>query len=70
MLPEDLQTEERLIRPKEFMYLLGIKQTKFYEILRRGKIPKPISLGSQVKVWPLSQARQVIEDIKQGQLSL
>ena len=69
MLPEDLQTEERLIRPKEFMYLLGIKQTKFYEILREGKIPRPIDLGHKMKVWPLSQARQVIESIKQGQLS-
>lgn len=66
----NLHEEERLIRPKEFMLLLGIKQSKFYSSLREGKLPQPVMLTPKTKVWPISQVREFIEKIKLGQHSL
>ncbi len=61
---------DRLIRATEFMNLLGIKRTKFYDAKRAGKFPPPVPLTKRTKVWPQSAVNQVLEDIKAGRLSL
>ena len=61
---------DRLIRATEFMNLLGIKRTKFYDAKRAGKFPPPVLLTKRTKVWPQSAVNQVLEDIKAGRLSL
>jgi len=63
-----MQVQERLVRPKEFMSILGIKNTKFYKMKKEGKFPDPILISNRYTVWPMSQVNQVVEDIKSGKL--
>lgn len=63
-------TEERLVRPSEFMERLGIKKTKFYQSIKEGKLPKPVGITRTTKVWHESVVRQTIRAITLGELSL
>ena len=63
-------TTDTLVSASVFMQHLGIKKTKFYKSVQEGKLPKPIRLTDTKRVWPMSVIAEVIENIKNGKLSL
>ena len=36
---------DRLVRPREAAYILGVARTTFYELIKSGALPPPIKQG-------------------------
>ena len=42
---------DKRVRASEFMNLLSVGRTKFYRMLKRGELPKPIKLSEKDVFW-------------------
>lgn len=54
-------TSDRLLRLQEVMDLTGCKRSKLYEMVARGKFPRPVKVDTCAH-WPESRVRQWIAD--------
>jgi len=43
--------DDPIIRPREAMRMLGIKNTTLYEWVKQGLLPAPIKLGPRATGW-------------------
>lgn len=65
---EQLQTalirrkEVVLIRRKEVERLTALSRSRIYDLMRQGKFPKPVSLGSQSVAWILREVESFIDE--------
>lgn len=57
---------DRRIRAKEFMLLLGIQKSKFYNLINDGEIAKPIEASKSDKFWYESYVKSKVEEHKQA----
>jgi len=55
---------DRRIRAKEFMALLAVGRTKFYDMLKKGALPTPTRLSEYNVFWYESEAKQEVEKYK------
>ena len=56
---------DKRVRASEFMNLLSVGRTKFYRMLKRGELPKPIKLSEKDVFWHESQVKKEVEKYKQ-----
>jgi predicted DNA-binding transcriptional regulator AlpA len=54
----------RIYRPKEFRAELGIGSSKYHEDVKKGLIPRPVSLGPRAKGHPAEDLDTVIARLK------
>ena len=52
------------VRASEFMSMLSVGRTKFYRMLKRGELPKPVKLGERDVFWYESQVKKEVEKYK------
>ena len=55
---------DKRVRANEFMTLLAVGRTKFYRMLKRGELPKPVKLSEKDVFWHASQVKQEVEKYK------
>ncbi|MCU4499256.1 AlpA family phage regulatory protein [Acinetobacter radioresistens] len=55
---------DRRVRAKEFMNLLAVGRTKFYELLKSGKLPQPVRLSEKDIFWYESIVKKEVEKFK------
>lgn len=55
---------DRRVRAKEFMALLAVGRTKFYNMLKKGEIQNPIRLSEVDVFWYESDVRKEVEKYK------
>lgn len=55
---------DRRIRAKEFMTLLAVGRTKFYDMLKKGELPTPTRLSEYDVFWYESEVKQEVEKYK------
>jgi prophage regulatory protein len=59
---------ECFLRIPEVENIIGCKKSTIYTMLKQGKFPSPIKMGSRMVVWPESVILQWIQDqIKKSQ---
>jgi prophage regulatory protein len=54
--------EDRYIRIKELVQLLGIGRSTIYRLVKNNKFPKQIKLSERTSVWKLSAVNQWLND--------
>ncbi|MDH0655064.1 AlpA family phage regulatory protein [Acinetobacter johnsonii] len=52
------------VRASEFMSMLSVGRTKFYRMLKRGELPKPVKLSEKDVFWYESQVKKEVEKYK------
>ncbi len=58
----------RLLRLPEVLSRIPYKRTRFFELVREGRLPKPVRLpGGRAVVWPESVIDALVERIASGQ---
>ncbi|MCO8091769.1 helix-turn-helix transcriptional regulator [Acinetobacter pseudolwoffii] len=55
---------DRRVRAKEFMQLMAIGKDKFYRMIKKGEIPKPIRLSPKDVFWYESIVKKEVEKFK------
>jgi len=55
---------DRRVRAKEFMNLLAVGRTKFYVLLKSGKLPQPVRLSEKDIFWYESIVKKEVEKFK------
>lgn len=63
LVGDDMQIDNR-IRAKEFMKLLSIKKSAFYEMVKTGQIQQPIRLSKKDVFWHESYVKCKVEEAK------
>ncbi|MDR1312585.1 MAG: AlpA family phage regulatory protein [Deltaproteobacteria bacterium] len=58
----DKLVPERLIRAKKVAELTGLNPSTIYKYRERGLFPDSVSIGTTVRVWPLSVVNKWIAD--------
>lgn len=58
---------DKLLRLPKVLELVGIKKTKLWEMIKKGKFPKQKKLGSKTSVWSFTEIQQWIEGVKKGE---
>ena len=59
---------EGFVRAEHFRHLLGaISRSTFFDLVREGRIPRPVKIGARAAGWPVGQVREVITRIATGQ---
>jgi len=53
--------DELLLRPKDVVRLLRISRPTLYRLVRDGKFPVPMHIGSSITCWKISSVLQWIE---------
>jgi prophage regulatory protein len=56
------------IRAKEFMALLSVGKTKFYNMIKRGEIAEPIRLSEKDVFWYASYVKDKVEEHKNSDI--
>lgn len=57
----------RLLRLPEVLQRIPYKKTRFFELVREGRLPKPVRLpGGRATAWPESQIDELVERIANG----
>ena len=59
----ELYSEERFLRLPEVLEKVGLRRSYWYELIQKGKAPKPKKIGSRMSVWPLSE---ILDYMKQA----
>jgi predicted DNA-binding transcriptional regulator AlpA len=54
---------KRILRPKESQARLGIGHTKFYELIRDGKLRPPLKLGPQTSAHTEDEIDALIDSL-------
>lgn len=55
---------DRRVRAKEFMNLLAVGRTKFYDMLKKGQIPAPTRITETDVFWYESIVKKEVEKFK------
>lgn len=55
---------DRRVRASEFMHLMSVGKTKFYNMIKDGEVPKPIKLSEKEVFWYESIVKQEVEKYK------
>lgn len=55
---------DRRVRASEFMQLMSVGKTKFYNMIRDGKVPAPVRLSDKEVFWYESTVKQEVEKYK------
>jgi prophage regulatory protein len=58
--PSAQQPETSLIRRKDVERLTGLSRSRIYDLMSKGKFPKPVSLGAKSVAWLETEAREWI----------
>jgi len=58
--------EDRLLRKKEVMEVLGVKNTKFWQITQDPTFPRPINLGPRMPAWSRNEIQKWIASKKEA----
>ena len=58
--PSAQQPETSLIRRKDVERLTGLSRSRIYDLMSKGKFPKPVSLGAKSVAWLEIEAREWI----------
>lgn len=58
---------DKLLRLPKVLELVGIKKTKLWEMIKKGRFPKQKKLGSKTSVWSFMEIQQWIEGVKKGE---
>jgi prophage regulatory protein len=51
---------ERLIRAEEVMRRLGLRRSKFFEMVSAGELPPPVTVSGRVRAWVESEIDEYI----------
>lgn len=54
---------EQLLRLEDVEATIGVKKSKIYLLLKEGKFPKPIRLGSRSVRWKSSEIQKFIANL-------
>ncbi|WP_407410691.1 helix-turn-helix transcriptional regulator [Acinetobacter sp.] len=57
-------TIDRRVRASEFMQLLAVGREKFYKMINRGEIEKPIKITDRDVFWYESYVKNKVEEHK------
>lgn len=60
--------QERLLKLPEILAMLGIRKTKFYDLVKQGKIPSAIKPSPRAAFWKQSDINSVMNEIASGAL--
>lgn len=55
---------DRRVRASEFMKLLSVGRTKFYNMVKQGDVPEPIKISDKEVFWYESTVKQEVEKYK------
>lgn len=55
---------DRRVRAKEFMGLLAVGRSKFYDMLKKSHIPEPVRLSEKDVFWYESVVKKEVEKFK------
>ena len=58
--PSVQQLKTSLIRRKDVERLTGLSRSRIYDLMSKGKFPKPVSLGAKSVAWVEIEAREWI----------
>ena len=58
---------DKLLRLPKVLELVGIKKTKLWEMIKKGKFPRQRKLGTKTSVWSFLEIQQWIEGVKNGE---
>ncbi len=47
-------SEDRFVRPKELITIVGLSRSTIYALMAKDKFPKPIHLSARTCVWRIS----------------
>ncbi|KAF0233781.1 MAG: hypothetical protein FD177_1193 [Desulfovibrionaceae bacterium] len=59
--------QDHFLRAKEVWPRLGISKSTFYDLISKGKFPKPRKLGTRTSVWQNSQVEKFMDGIMAGE---
>lgn len=57
--------KEGFCRDKAFYSALGISRSKFWDLVKKGKLPQPVKFGRNT-LWCVDDARRVIAEVRAG----
>lgn len=63
-----MSLEERLMRLREILPLIGLSKSGFYKAIRYGRIERPIKVG-RMSVWKSSYINSLIEKMATNQFA-
>ncbi len=49
--------KEGFARPAQVAFYLGVSRTTVYDMVRDGRLPAPLKMGTRVTVWPVKIIR-------------
>lgn len=55
---------DRRVRASEFMRLMAVGKTKFYNMIRDGEVPEPVRLSEKEVFWYESTVKEEVEKYK------
>ena len=55
---------DRRVRASEFMKLMAVGKTKFYNMIKNGDIPQPVRLSEKEVFWYESIVKKEVEKYK------
>lgn len=55
---------DRRVRASEFMKLMAVGKTKFYEMVKSGVVPEPVRLSDREVFWYESIVKKEVEKYK------
>jgi len=58
---------DKLLRLPKVLELVGIKKTKLWEMIKKGRFSKQKKLGTKTSVWSFIEIQQWIEGVKKGE---
>ena len=56
---------DQLIRMSQVISLVGLKRSWIYQMIKEGKFPRPIKIGTRTSVWTLSSVAAWIQKISE-----
>ena len=62
-----LETEDRLITRREVERLVGLARPTIYRMLKSGRFPRPVRIGSTAVRWRLSEVVAWVEGLPRSE---
>jgi len=63
-LPAQPQSHGRVIRMPGLQQMYPVGRTTIYELIKAGKLPRPIALSKRARGWVLSEVEECIAKLK------
>ncbi len=60
--------QEGFVRLPQILAVIPISKTQFWQGIKDGKFPAPVKLGVRTSAWRVSEIRELIEKLNNGDL--